>query len=300
MRAYQLREMVEPYLGDKVDFSVSTIPAEAHTRIGRARWAACQPSDAIFFFTKGAVSFLGPITAFLLKAKGGKICADYVDGDVEQILRREADVHIASSLKQARQIADLQSAQCSKAKSSGAVFTLLHAADTRLFGVSTRVPKDRLRMAYVGERSNCWIGDDLAKWIDVIPAGNRVEFESSLARLENYNAHYCVRPTLAQPYVTKPFTKGMIAAACGAVPLLTRSTPDAEELLGSNYPYFVETNSFREIASKFHEMQSDFGGPRWNDALKAVIKMGELTSPKSTAARMEELIRSLSQGRLVN
>jgi hypothetical protein len=79
------------------------------------------------------------------------------------------------------------------------------------------------------------------------------------------------------------------------VPLLTRSTPDAEKLLGSTYPFFVDDEETLAAAeTAFDRMEYEFGGKIWNDAINAITEMGNLTSASANADRVRELIKELS------
>lgn len=302
MRSSHLIKMVAPILNDKISFSLSIIPANIQKRADRAKWALSQPRNTVFFFTKHSTRHITPLTSFILKKKGGIICADYVDLDLSQSIKPNADVHIASSLSQAKRIKEILEYSKSIKKrewggksSQSQVFTLLHAADIRLIEFKPTIPVDKLRMAYFGAPDNCLLDNEMKAKVKIIMAGNQAEFLAALPQFSNYNAHYCIRPSSADSDIIKPLTKGIMAATCGAVPLLARNTPDAEELLGTDYPYYTEDQRSDSIKDVYAQMEDDFGGKTWECAKTAIAELANIISPEANAKRIEDLVKMVLQ-----
>lgn len=294
MRAHQLIELISPELGDEIDLSISLAPRKSKLwgKIARRLWAARQPEDAIFFVTKSALPVLRPEVAASLKKRGGTICADYVDGDLDRLLSPAADLHIASSYQSERQLHDLIAERnAGGPRFSSKVHTILHGPDIRLANQAVRAQQDTFRMVYFGDPLNCQMSEALRDKIDVLNAAHAEDFEATFEALGDYSAHYCVRPDAQGGRVTKPFTKGMIAAACGAVPLVNRSVPDAEALLGADYPYFTEDDSDTAVEAAFAKMAAEFGRPNWTQALSATQAMAARVSAPAIAERFRELVK---------
>ncbi|MDU8946150.1 hypothetical protein RXV90_22435 [Rhodophyticola sp. MJ-SS7] len=277
--------------------SVSFLPSNVGSRVAILSWALQQKSQSILFFTKHAIPSVTALVHHILKSKGCIICADYVDGDPEYLASDRIDVHIASSYSSQRKLNLLiESRKGSGSPLSQDVYVLYHAADIRLH-LSVIQPKyDKLKVCYFGALENCKFADDLQGKVTLIDGSNSVKFENGWAKLESFNAHYCIRPKNDNgSYSAKPFTKGIVAAACRSVALVSIDTDDAVELLGSDYPYFLSDASAEDVISGVISLEGDFGSLDWRLALDATMDAGRVASGASLARSLSGLVEDLSE-----
>lgn len=147
-----------------------------------------------------------------------------------------------------------------------------------------QAPNGDLRVAYLGtERS-------LALW-GALPGVFYVGPEEWFARAIEFNAHLSIRETRRE-CLYKPGAKVVTAAACDAVFL---TTPDeaSVELLGEDYPFFIEQATSESVEAAVQRAAEEMGGPLWRDALERLRAVKADTTLERTARRYLDLFREL-------
>src|ERR1043166_3945322 len=79
--------------------------------------------------------------------------------------------------------------------------------------------------------------------VDFISAEKSRDMNVHFRKLEDYNAHFAVRPdVVGNPSLRSfaPFTKGFTAAVCGANIIVNRGVDDAVAFLGADYPFLID------------------------------------------------------------
>ena len=147
-----------------------------------------------------------------------------------------------------------------------------------------RVPDGELRVAYLGTpRSfSLWggvrgvrcLGPD--EWFDRAP---------------EFNAHLSIRTT-RKGWRYKPGVKVVTAAACDAV-LLTTPDDSSVELLGEDYPFYIERPTPEGIAEMLERAGEEVGGPAWRAALARMRKVREEHTLERASERYLELFEAL-------
>ncbi len=210
---------------------------------------------------------------------------------------RNVDVHIASSLTSERILKQIkQKKEKSKIKIDGIIKTLHHNADIDIYNMDFPKSKD-VSIVYFGTRNRAYIPNSLSHKINYLDASNTDSFKKSIRLIDKYNVHYCVsaQKQNGDVIIAKPFTKGFTAAILGANVIVNRCTDDAEELLGSDYPYFVEAQDDMDIRSCVEKVEQTFGGPEWTIAQDRMANMKRLVEPSSLAQQMMEIARELGR-----
>lgn len=290
MRSFQLSRLAQPYIGDKYKFDMAALP---NRRIPGLQiiWASLQPKDAIYVFTKRAAMSIGATALEILHSRSRGICFDYVDLPLDHMVAKNVDVHLASSFR-AREAMRTQLASMPGA--AGEVKLLLHGADERVYGLRNR-NQDHYRAGYFGYMPNTIRTPQIEQAVDFHDAAVSRSMSSTLERMGDYSLHYCIRALKTPPDDKrfKPFTKGVIAAACGANVLVNDAQDDAIDLLGEDYPYLVRGFNEAEIVETLARARSTHGGSDWMRARKAMDRLLDQISPKVMASQMDEIFTTL-------
>ncbi|MCG7520506.1 class I SAM-dependent methyltransferase [Ruegeria sp. Ofav3-42] len=190
-----------------------------------------------------------------LRMRNVAIAADPVDAVVSPEKASHYDMIIAASLN------GLESIRATS--SSTPSYLLTHHADLRIDVAAA--PEDKLRVGYFGELVNTVGSETLGHLVDYnLITTNKLE-DSWLTKLGNYNAHFAVR-NVRKIDGFKPFTKGFVAAKCGAVILCERDVGDNRFYLGDDYPYYVPSTELDEIERFLFELNDDYGSASWKYA----------------------------------
>lgn len=146
------------------------------------------------------------------------------------------------------------------------------------------VPNGDLRAAYFGTPRS------FALW-QAVPGVTCVGPGAWFDRAREFNVHVSMR-TERKEWRYKPGAKVVTAAACGAV-LLTTPDDASRELLGDDYPFYVERPDRDGIEKALGRMRDAVGGPVWRDALERMREVRERTTLERAAERYVELFESL-------
>lgn len=148
-----------------------------------------------------------------------------------------------------------------------------HQWDPRITG---EAPQDRVRAAYIGNHFNC------PPWWD----GDRRTDMLELPEFAKYNLHLSLNQRDPLHIVHKPALKVASAAAVGANVVAYRD-PAALELLGDDYPFYVDDDPKAAIRMA----REAFGTPAWDRGREIMKKVKEKTSVQAVAALYRQLDR---------
>ncbi len=204
--------------------------------------------------TKSALCRIGRREMAGLRARSHTLIADPVDLPMRDSVLAAADILLASSLTQERyfktRFADRR------------VHYLAHHVDLRLPAIAA--PADRARLAYFGKFENCLHADRIPPLVTVF----RAEFPADtgwMQHLAAHNAHYALRA--ASPFDGfKPFTKGFVAAHCGAPVIVRADDEEARLHLGDGYTFYVQDLSWEAVNTQLARIAGSFGTPDWHAA----------------------------------
>ncbi|MUO94505.1 hypothetical protein GOZ80_12335 [Agrobacterium vitis] len=290
MRSFQLSRLTRPYLGDKYRFEMAALPNKRIPGL-QMLWASLQPKDAIYVFTKRAALSIGASALEILHGRSRGICFDYVDTPLDKMVFNHVDMHLASS-HMARDAMRARLTNTPGAK--GQVGLLLHGADERIYAMGNQHRND-YRAGYFGFLKNTVRTPQIEKSVDFHDAAFSDSMRQTITRMGDYSLHYCIRApqkeTLARCY--KPFTKGVIAAACGANVLVNAAQDDALAFLGEDYPYLVQGDGEDEIIDVLQRARSTHGKNDWLCARRAMDNLLNQVSPKAMAMQMDEIFTTL-------
>jgi hypothetical protein len=229
---------------------------------------------------------MDPEAAAILKARSLGLCLDYVDHNLALIASELADVHVCSSFAQEDWI---RSRQAAGAFAAGPTQVILHNADAALYGLAPPV-RDGFSAVYCGNRVNTRIPAALAGEIAILDGSKPRRMRRTLDRLPGFALHYGLRDAGGDlPSVVKPFTKGATAAVCHANILTSRDVPDAERLLGADYPFLIDGTEDARIIEAYHHARDAFGGPEWARGLDAMASLRERVSGPALAAGFRQM-----------
>ena len=92
----------------------------------------------------------------------------------------------------------------------------------------------------------------------------------------DYNCHVSVR-TPGREYLYKPNCKVSTAAACAANLITTRDVSSVE-LLGDDYPFYVDSGGVYGVLAGIEKARETFRGPEWRRGLERMREVREKTS----------------------
>lgn len=215
-----------------------------------------------------------------LRRNGNVVALDPVDLKLAPGTRIDADLLVASSR--------MQDAFFREHFPHLTTFYVPHHADLRI--PPAREPPALFGMGYFGALYNAPFMEELvaAGLCDFHKADDPAE-TAWMVHLPRYACHYAARSW--QPFDGfKPFTKGIIAAHCGAVVLVDRN-PETEAALGADYPFYLDDPSLAGIRSTLERARSGFGSPLWNTGRGAMARLAESVSEEAVAASVLSLSR---------
>jgi hypothetical protein len=294
MRGDQLVEMIRPHLDET--YALRVLPFHAGILPGLAMNALAHaiPKNSIIIFIKTASKGLTQRYLEPLRRRGAVIGLDSVDTPISEIDFDLFDFHIAASISGRRA---LQERLEFAGRRERPVELLLHHADPRLRIDGMRM-HDHFRCGYVGMPENLFVPSDLRSQVDTIYVKHPSDFGSAIPLIRQFSLHYAVRPnqqeTDSHVRAFKPFTKGFVAASCGANVLVSRHTDDAVELLGDDYPYLVDDRNGQSIGDTLQRAREDFGRKAWLDGLQRMRTLDAAVSNVALAERMRQILDRVS------
>ena len=297
MRVHQLSQMLRPHLENDYELILSKIIIPPKfirnsvlIKLSCIHWAKNIEKDAVLFISKACIKFFTPEIIDILKKQSVKLCFDHVDSDFSIGPQGNPDVHICSSYTQQNFINEYK---VSNPSFTGDVGLLLHNFDKELLNFRAS-SLSKFNCAYIGTPSVGFLPDQAKNRLTIVEALGVLGMKSILPKLKNFNAHYALR--LPQPtgsLLAKPFTKGFVAAACGAVVVTNRDTHDAVEVLGDDYPYLVNNLDTVETIEMLDKMKDDFGSQTWIGAQERMQHVYSLVSPQALAMQLRKFADEL-------
>lgn len=143
---------------------------------------------------------------------------------------------------------------------------------------------DGVRVAYVG------IPRSLA--IHARPAGlAMIGPERWFDEAAAFNAHLSVRTTRRE-LLYKPNAKVATAVACDAVLITTRDEA-ARELLGDDYPFYLDGSDAESVGAGLERLREAYGGAAWREALGRLRALRAELAIEQVAARYLAMLREL-------
>jgi hypothetical protein len=297
MRAHQLARIVSPHISKYHPVILSSLPS---SRIPWLQyfWAERQKPGDIFIFTKYSANKVLPATLEILKKIKCFTCYDYVDTDLRVMPSTGFDIHIAASHSAFNKLNTIQKQKIELNQiSNGKVMLLMHNGDERLYNLKDNTNKIDFQMTYLGSRATTFIPQKLEKELTYLEASNEKSMQAAIPLLHRFNFHYCIRSSsknIAGAVICKPFTKGFNAALLGANLITQRNTDDAVELLGSDYPYFIDSNDEGEIINKLIYAKKSFMSNEWKIALERILNMKNQISPEILTQQLLQIVKSLN------
>ena len=275
-----------PHLPDS--FEVTVFGDHAPEKV-LARLASAPP--AVVILTKTAGYEVQADAVEKLRETGVRVGIDHKDADLERSIFDRFDFHVCASYSALRAINKILD-QGEGLSSRGAFAGLLLQSPDALF--DNFEPKDRtsLSTAYFGRRTHAHIPSEIADEVRAFEIKRSRHMKRALADLQQCNFHYGVRPpvpnTLWRSY--KPFTKGMVAAACHSNILITQDTDDVLDYLPRDYPYLIPASNDADVIEGFRKAKEEFGGATWTEGLDQVRASLERVAPKALAAQFTNIV----------
>ncbi len=297
MRAHQLARIISPHISKYHPVDLISLPS---SRIPWLQyfWAERQKSGDIFIFTKYSASKVLPATLEILKKNKCFTCYDYVDTDLRKMPSIGFDIHLAASHSAYKKLTFIQKQKIELNQiSTGKVMLLLHNGDERLYNFKGFINENNFQMTYLGSRATTFIPQELEKELTYLEASSEKTMQAAIPLLHSFNFHYCIRNSstnMIGAVVCKPFTKGFNAALLGANLITQRNTDDAIDLLGSDYPYFVNSNDEEEIIDKINHAKNSFMSNEWKIAQERVFNMKSQISPEALTLQLLQITKALN------
>lgn len=141
--------------------------------------------------------------------------------------------------------------------------TVIHHHFDPMMDVLKCVRPEGFAPGYLGYRFN-------ALYLDEIPMRVVEDPNQWVGSMKSFNLHYNVREP--KDDLLKPATK--IAAAAGAgANIITLRSPIAMELLGNDYPYYINNISPGEVRRVFDKAKDEFGGEEWKRGVDIMAQL---------------------------
>lgn len=257
LRATQLRQIVEEQL------------PELNVRVATA---AEDVSDSVVILHKSFLAAATPKQVLDLRAGGNIALADFIDFRPRRALCRVVDGFLASSYAQERFL--------SAAYADKPTFRILHHADPRIeAGCADGAGPS---VGYFGNRAHGrHVKRLVAEGLCDRFFADRPQDTEWMSHLRDYGVHYAIRAKhLFEGF--KPFTKGAVAARCGAVVLASRDEESVANL-GEDYPFLVSSTAYKDVRAAIVRMRESYGGPDWQAAQAAMRRLESQCSPERIA-----------------
>jgi hypothetical protein len=290
----QMMELITPHLPPRVELQVSGLALEGRLRSWNfSRWLKRLRPGSIVIFVRYVAYGLTPEEIDRVRAKAAAVGVDHKDGDMAKIDLSLFDFHIGASNRSHQALTRLLADGVGR---QGAFAGLLYQSyDRRLDRLRLAAP-DELAAVYLGYPGHTVIPPTLEHSIRVLFVIKEREMRRALAELPAFNFHHAVRSTIASEVNPdlrrqyKPFTKGMIAAACNANVLVNEQVDDAVDFLTRDYPYLIRSNDASAIEDGFRKAREEFGGPEWRRGLKIMQAMKARVAPEALAQQFTDII----------
>jgi hypothetical protein len=234
---------------------------------GPVWWALRDIRDSLIVCVKSESRFLPR-----WQARGNLVVLDAIDHQAGAPLA-EYDAVLCAS----RHVRD-QIEQC---RISPIVEVFYHHADPLI--LNNNADHSVLRLAYVGENGNS------SAITGSIPELCRIDFKKPgwQERLRAFNGHFSARLDMGKSVV-----KLANSAAADAV-FLSGKEPGVVELLGADYPFYLDSLADRDLANSVQRLSDALGSLQWQQALERMRDVRPLLTLDQTAIQYEALFARL-------
>ncbi|MCB1503135.1 MAG: class I SAM-dependent methyltransferase [Bauldia sp.] len=264
LRIFQLADIVRSHLGDRWEVAVTD---DADIR------------DAVVVVGKGRMATVSEPALEKLRQANVAVIADFVDAPLRSGLLPFIDLLWASSIGGYRSALAIRPGM--------PVDLVTHHADVRL---PRREPAEAYSVGYFGEPINAVATPEILAEIDMVPVSTRSDDGGWLQRIGGYALHYAVRPPLKDGG-HKPFTKGFVAARCGANVLIDRTDGDAIHYLGDDYPFLIDNSRPASILAGLELARQSFASEIWRAGLEVMRQVEALSTPEHVAREVAVSLR---------
>lgn len=165
--------------------------------------------------------------------------------------------------------------------------TIYHHWDSR-FNRSKKPALDSLRLGYFGLPRKAHLADRLPQ-IDFHDVRSFERMDSDV--FNDYSAHYIVKPDEVH-YEFEPLTK-IATAAFAQSPVIARRGHE-EELLGEDYPYYIDGMYESNIVAVIEKMSQTYQDSIWQDALSRMELIYHETSLPQLVQQYLKLIKQFN------
>jgi hypothetical protein len=236
--------------------------------------------DSILILSKSFLHSRRPEHLEELRSRGNVLIGCFVDHPMDPKKAKLLDSLIACSRQQHRFFLT--------ALPEVPSFRVNHNLDSRI--EYRPCQQERFSAAYFGEPANGLFLNVLSQLVTTHRTDTRSSQIAWARALCDYNCHYVLRPPLPEG-VFKPFLKGYVAAACGAIVVADADDAEAFELLGPEYPFLVNARSVAEIRETLARAADAFAGPTWFLARGMVASLRREFEPDTIADQLATVLR---------
>ncbi|MDZ4696297.1 MAG: hypothetical protein SGI86_14215 [Deltaproteobacteria bacterium] len=235
--------------------------------IGPAWWVLRDIRDSLIVCVKSESRFLS-----VWQSRGNRVVLDAIDHQAGAPIAAY-DAVLCASHHVREQVEHL--------RNSAIVEVFYHHADPLI--QTNVVDHNVFRLAYIGE-----IGNSSAIR-GSIPELCRVDFKKPgwQERLRAFNGHFSARLDTGKSVV-----KLANSAAADAL-FLSGKEPGVVELLGADYPFYLNSLADRDLAESVRRLAGELGSPEWQQALERMREVGQKLTLDQTANQYEALFSRL-------
>lgn len=296
MRIAQMVDHMRHFHGDQFDVVVRPI-SRARRPLTRAM-LALDGKRCVYIFSKDAMRGWRSEDFEELQRDAAAVLVDYVDLKISEGPLFGVDVHIATSSIGARALkARQETSRAAGLRAGGEIVTILHNYDQAFTGLRC-ADADTLKTAFLGSIHNAPMTPQISERVDFFDASTRKAFLKNAPEIARYNCHYCVRPPKVDQMAGdpersyRPFTKGITAAALGAVVFVNEGVDDAVDLLGGDYPFLARNLEPSSLNEGFAELAAKYGGPVWKDAQDRMAALHARSTHQVLALELAQAIQT--------
>lgn len=239
-------------------------------------------NGGLVIVTGGMIGRLSEADMREIRRAGAVVAVDFLDAKLNDIDFENFDLVIAASMG--------GYLHCSK-KYDLPIFHMTHYSPTGM--VAGNLPNDCLRLACFGEKSDVFGSDYLSRVVDFFSLSAEDLDTPWRHRLSEYNGHFALTKRGRDMGRFLPFTKGFLAAECGAAIFCSREDGDAIFYLGDDYPYFINATEPKDVEYQILSHSEGFGGADWHRAMHRMASVRARSSPDFIAQEFTDILKNV-------
>ena len=236
--------------------------------------------DAIIFLSKSVL--LDDSAYRMLCGSSNIMLVDYVDGSHIASIDTNIDGFICASFVEH---------SWTKKHYSKPSFLVPHAIDARLNSIALSEHKDsKFNCGYFGHLDNGLMVQTLTELGKIQLLRDSIVANESEAQPDwmfdalRMTAHYIARPIDQQSSGQfKPFTKGFLAAHCGAITVGGKYEVENVHWLGADYPFLVEDQTIESAVRALDRCQDSWMSRDFDHARQVALENRQVSCPISNA-----------------